>query len=56
MTAVGIDAYNQSVTWDVAKSLTSIATDSDHIPCVIVIKDDITDNNHKEQKDILFDT
>ena len=31
----GFDAYNQSVTGNVTKSLTSIATDSDHIPLVI---------------------
>ena len=31
----GFDAYNQSVTGSVTKSLTSIATDSDHIPLVI---------------------
>lgn len=32
---VGIDFYNQSLTGDVAKSLNSIATDSDHVPCVM---------------------
>ena len=30
----GVDAYNQVVTGDKAKSLTGSATDSDHIPCV----------------------
>ena len=33
--AVGFDAYNQTVTGDVAKSLTSRATDTDHTPVVI---------------------
>ena len=33
--AVGFDAYNQSLTGDVAKPLTNSATDSDHIPLVI---------------------
>ena len=32
----GMDAYNQSLTGDKAKSLTSRATDSDHIPCVVM--------------------
>jgi DNA (cytosine-5)-methyltransferase 1 len=35
LTAVGFDAYNQSVTGMVAKPLTAAVTDSDHIPCVV---------------------
>lgn len=31
---MGIDLYNQSVTGNVSKTLNSIATDSDHVPCV----------------------
>lgn len=34
--AVGVDLYNQTVTGAVSKSLTSAATDSDHVPCVLV--------------------
>lgn len=30
----GFDCYNQQTTGEVSKSLSSIATDSDHIPCV----------------------
>lgn len=33
---IGIDIYNQCTTGIVAKSLNSIATDSDHIPCVLI--------------------
>ena len=33
---VGIDCYNQALTGDVAKSLTNRATDSDHVPCVVM--------------------
>lgn len=33
--AIGIDAYNQSVTGEVAKPLTSAATDTDHTPAVL---------------------
>ena len=29
----GVDAYNQSATEEVSKSLTGAATDSDHVPC-----------------------
>lgn len=36
MEAVGIDCYNRAVTGDKAKSLTSGATDSDHVPCVAI--------------------
>ena len=35
MEPVGFDAYNQAVTGDKAKTLSSIACDSDHIPVVI---------------------
>lgn len=35
----GIDLYNQCMTGGVAKSLTNIATDADHIPCVLVLND-----------------
>ena len=32
----GLDCYNQCTTGDKAKSLTNRATDSDHIPCVVM--------------------
>ena len=32
----GVDCYNQTVTGDKAKALTNCATDSDHIPCVVM--------------------
>ena len=32
----GLDCYNQQVTGDKSKSLTNSATDSDHIPCVVM--------------------
>ena len=32
----GLDCYNQSITGDKSKVLTNSATDSDHIPCVII--------------------
>ena len=36
---IGVDLYNQSVTGAVSKALNSAATDSDHIPVVIVLND-----------------
>lgn len=36
MTSVGVDLYNASLTGGVSKTLNSAATDSDHIPVVIV--------------------
>ena len=33
--AVGVDAYNQTVTGDKAKTLNSAATDADHVPCTV---------------------
>ena len=42
---IGFDAYNQSVTGGVAKPLTNKATDSDHIPLVLIMEsDDETDS------------
>lgn len=32
--AYGIDGYNQSITGEKSKTLSSIASDSDHVPCV----------------------
>ena len=32
--AVGVDAYNQTLTGDKAKTLNSAASDADHVPCV----------------------
>ena len=37
MLIIGLDVYNQMLTGDVAKSLNSAATDSDHVPCVVEI-------------------
>lgn len=34
--AIGIDLYNQTTTGTVAKSLNSVATDADHVPCVMI--------------------
>ena len=39
MKVIGVDLYNQTTSVGVAKSLTSSATDSDHIPCVLIIED-----------------
>lgn len=36
MVVIGIDVYNQCTTGDVSKSLSSAATDADHIPCVMI--------------------
>ena len=35
MSAEGLDAYNQSLTGDKAKTLNSAASDADHIPCTV---------------------
>lgn len=37
---IGVDCYNQQITGSVAKTMTSKATDSDHIPCVVVQMDE----------------
>lgn len=36
---IGVDLYNQNLTGGVSKTLNSIATDSDHIPCVLIKKE-----------------
>jgi DNA (cytosine-5)-methyltransferase 1 len=48
--AYGIDAYNQSSTGEQAKSLTSIASDSDHVPCVCYGLDRASFNQGKNAK------
>lgn len=44
---IGVDLYNQSVTGEVSKPMTAIATDSDHIPCVLIGKDETNRNDSK---------
>ena len=34
--AIGVDLYNQCVTGKVAKTLNSIKSDADHVPCVLI--------------------
>ena len=41
---IGVDAYNQVLT-GVTKALTHIATDSDHIPLVLVMESDDETNS-----------
>lgn len=43
MQAIGIDLYNQSTTGYVAKTLNSIRSDADHVPCVLIIEDEDID-------------
>ena len=47
---VGLDAYNQSLTGDKAKTLGSIATDTDHIPSVVYALDRASFNQGKNAK------
>ena len=42
--AIGVDLYNQCLPGGVSKTLSSKATDADHIPCVI-----IKDNKEKNK-------
>lgn len=46
--AIGFDTYNQSETGAVAKSLTSISSDSDHLPCVLIIGEKEDDNSNRK--------
>ena len=36
---VGVDLYSLALTGGVSKTLNSAATDSDHIPCIMVLND-----------------
>lgn len=36
--AVGLNLYNQAITGWVSKTLNAIKSDSDHTPCVLIIK------------------
>ena len=44
---VGIDLYNQAMTGGVSKTLNNRATDSDHIPCVLVYESHGQDCRYK---------
>lgn len=50
----GVDAYNQSMTGDVSKTLNSIASDSDHVPCVMEqrVYDPSRRHGYQEFKDV----
>ena len=37
--AIGIDLYNQTLTGGVSKTLNAIKSDSDHVPCVLILND-----------------
>ena len=37
--AIGVDLYNQTLTGGVSKTLNSVRSDSDHVPCVLVLND-----------------
>ena len=40
MIVIGVDLYNQCTTGGVSKTLNSIATDADHVPCVVIYEDE----------------
>ena len=42
--AYGIDLYNQSMTGGVSKTLNSISSDCDHVPCVLVVENHPADS------------
>lgn len=43
MKVIGVDLYNQCTTGAVSKTLNSIRSDADHVPCVLVIENEDTD-------------
>lgn len=40
LVAIGVDLYNQSLTGTVSKTMNSIRSDSDHVPCVLIQETD----------------
>lgn len=49
---VGIDLYNQTMTGGVSKTLNNRATDSDHVPCVLVYESHGQDCRYKPLVDV----
>ena len=41
---IGVDLYNQTMTGGVSKTLNNRATDSDHVPCVLVVENHPADS------------
>ena len=50
--AYGVDLYNQSMTGGVSKTLNSISSDCDHVPCVIVYESHGQDCRYKPLGDV----
>ena len=46
---IGVDLYNQCTTGEVAKTLNAIKADADHVPCVLLVKDDENDNDDRKE-------
>lgn len=49
---IGLDGYNQSLTWGVSMALRSVSTDTDHIPLVIIGVQDDSSNERIRWNDI----
>ena len=46
---IGVDMYNQSLTGTVSACMRcNIATDSDHVPCVLIIEKEREENDKAE--------
>ena len=39
-TVIGFDVYNMAVTGGVSKTLNSIRSDSDHVPCILIFENE----------------
>ena len=48
---LGVDLYNQCMTGGVSKTLNAIKSDSDHIPCVLVLEHHPNDSRLKIAED-----
>lgn len=52
----GIDLFNQSMTGDVPKTLNSIRSDSDHVPCVVILNPSDSQGNQIADSEGIYPT
>lgn len=48
-TVIGLDLYNQTLTGGVSKTINSIRSDSDHVPCVLITESEETNGKCQQR-------
>jgi len=54
--AYGIDLYNQTMTGNTSKTLNSVRSDSDHVPCVLILNPSDSQGNQIADSNGIYPT